>query len=69
LAVRIPGAYAKRLDLKEGMELDVSLVDSGILLRPPRRPQYTLDELVAGITPENRHGEADWGEAVGRESW
>jgi antitoxin MazE len=69
LAVRIPGVYAKDLDLKEGMELDVSLVDGGILLRPPRRPRYTLDELVAGITPENVHGETDWGEAVGRESW
>jgi antitoxin MazE len=50
------------------MELDVSLIDGGILIRPPRRPRYTLDELVAGITPENFHGETDWGEAVGRES-
>jgi antitoxin MazE len=68
LAVRIPGTYARELHLKEGMELDVSLVEGGILLRPPRRQQYTLNELVAGITPENIHGETDWGEAVGRES-
>jgi antitoxin MazE len=68
LAVRIPGAYAKGLQLKEGMELDVSVVDGGLLLRPRRAP-YTLEELVAQITPENVHGETDWGEAVGRESW
>jgi antitoxin MazE len=68
LAVRIPGAFAKDLGLTEGMVLDISLVDGGLLLRP-RVKEYTLDELVAGITPENVHGETDWGEAVGRESW
>jgi len=68
LAIRIPGGCAKDLDLKEGMELDVSLVEGGLLLIP-RPKRYTLDELLAGITPENLHGETDWGEAVGRESW
>jgi antitoxin MazE len=68
LAVRIPRALAKQLDLKEGMEVDLSLVEGGILLRAPRCQRYTLDELVASITPENSHGETDWGEAVGRES-
>jgi antitoxin component of MazEF toxin-antitoxin module len=29
--------------------------------------KYDLDELVAGITEENRHGETDWGPEVGRE--
>ncbi len=68
LAVRIPGPYAEDLDLEEGMELDVSLVKDGLMLRPRRR-QYALEELVEGITPENLHGETDWGPAVGRESW
>jgi antitoxin MazE len=68
LAVRIPGLYAKDLDLKEGMELDVSLVEGALLLRP-RRQRYTLEGLVAGITPENVHGETGWGEAAGREAW
>jgi antitoxin MazE len=68
LAVRIPGPYAKDLALKEGMEIEVSLVNGGLLLRP-RPASYTLDELVAGITPENIHGETDWGPPVGRESW
>jgi antitoxin MazE len=68
LAVRIPGVYAKDLDLAEGMELDVSLVEGGLMLRP-RRTEYALEELLAQITPENLHGETDWGPAVGRESW
>jgi antitoxin MazE len=68
LAVRIPGGYAKDLDLKEGMELDVSLVEGGILLRPQSK-RYSLEELVSEITPENTHDETNWGESLGRESW
>jgi antitoxin MazE len=67
--VRIPGAYASDLDFKEGMEVDVALVEGGILLRAPPCRRYPLDELVAAITPENVHVETDWGEAAGRESW
>jgi antitoxin MazE len=68
LAVRIPLPYAKDLGLEEGQELDVSLADGGLLLRPVHHG-YTLEELVAGITPENVHGETEWGGAVGREAW
>lgn len=68
LAVRLPGAYAKDLGLSEGTELEVSVVDDGLLLRLPKK-EYTLEELVAQITKENRHAETDWGQAVGREGW
>jgi antitoxin MazE len=68
LAVRIPGTYAKELDLAEGVELEVTRVDGGLLLRLPKH-RYTLAELLAQVTPENIHGETDWGSAVGREAW
>jgi antitoxin MazE len=68
LAVRIPGTYAKELDLEEGAELEVTRVEGGLLLRL-RKPEYTLEELLEQITPENIHGETDWGSAVGREAW
>jgi antitoxin MazE len=32
-----------------------------------KKPKYTLDELIAQITPENRHEEFDWGPDVGKE--
>jgi antitoxin MazE len=68
LAVRIPSACTKELNLAEGMEVDIVVVDGGLLLK--RRPtEYTLDELIAGITPENRHDETDWGPPVGGEAW
>ena len=68
LAVRIPGAFAKELELNEGAEIEITRVGDGILLRAARH-EYTLDELLSRITPENIHGETDWGPPVGRESW
>jgi antitoxin MazE len=37
-------------------------------LRPARR-KYELSDLVARITPQNRHRETDWGRPQGEESW
>jgi antitoxin MazE len=68
LAVRIPGVYAKDLGLEDGTDVEVCLLNGGLFLRPSRKV-YRLDELIAGITPENRHEETDWGPPVGRESW
>jgi antitoxin MazE len=68
LAVRIPATYAKELHLQDGMEVEVTRLDDGLLLRPRKRA-YTLDELLAQVKPENIHGETDWGPAVGREAW
>jgi antitoxin MazE len=68
LAVRIPGVCAKDLHLEEGMQLDVSVVQGGLILRASAK-EDSLEELVAQITPENRHGETNWGPTVGRESW
>ncbi len=68
LGVRIPKAYAEELGLCEGATVEVKVSGRKLVLEPVR-PQYTLEELVAGITPKNRHGETDWGRPVGRESW
>jgi antitoxin component of MazEF toxin-antitoxin module len=34
-----------------------------------RKPKYTLAELLAKITPENRHEYIDFGPTVGKEVW
>lgn len=33
-----------------------------------RRQTYDLDELIDGITPENRHYEIDFGKPMGKEA-
>jgi antitoxin MazE len=66
MAVRIPREKALETGLKLGTEVSVEKVKDGVLIRPVRRP-VTLKELVAKITPQNRHGEIDLGKPVGKE--
>lgn len=56
LAVRIPQNLAKEINLTEGSEVDFSIVDGSLVIKPKKRKRYSLEELVNGITPENRHG-------------
>ena len=68
LAVRIPKAVADQARLQEGDAVSIELTDGRVeLCRAGRIP--TLEELVAQITPENRHGEVYWGPDVGKEIW
>jgi antitoxin MazE len=68
LAVRIPRAVAEQARLQEGDEVSIEVVDRHIELRSAVRIP-TLEELVAQITPENRHGEIDWQPGVWNEIW
>ena len=69
LAVRIPQNLAKEIQLAEGAEIDISVVDGTLVIKPRSRKRYSLDELIQGITPENLHAEIDSGIAVGNEVW
>ena len=68
LAVRIPRAFVREAQLEEGATVELSVSDGRLIVTPIRRA-YHLDQLVAGITPENRHAETDWGGSVGDEAW
>lgn len=69
LAVRIPKpvAAAAKLSAGDNLELDVEGPGRVTVRKPKRKP--TLEELVARITPENRHSETDWSEPLGKELW
>jgi antitoxin MazE len=69
LGIQIPSAIAKEIDLKEGMQVVVSIVDDKLVIQPERRKKYTLEELLEGMTPEHCHSEVDMGEPVGNEIW
>lgn len=69
LAVRIPLAIAKQASLAEGDSVKLVLDrKGGVILRPARR-RYELSDLVAQITPKNRHRETGWGRPQGKEPW
>jgi len=66
LAIRIPKAVAEKARLREGDSVEIRADKGRIELRRTEKIP-TLEELVAQITPENRHPEVDWGPDVGRE--
>jgi antitoxin MazE len=49
--------------------VDVRAENGRIVIEPVYPSEIDLDSLVAGITPENLHSEADFGAAVGKESF
>jgi len=54
LALRIPQAMARQIRVKEGDAVELSAGADGLAIKPaPDHP--TLDELLAGVTPENLH--------------
>ena len=69
LAIRIPRALAKDAGLVEGDRLELKINKLGQIVLRPARPHYKLSELLAKVTPENRHAETDWGPPVGKEHW
>lgn len=70
LAVRIPKALAELLELADGREVELSVEEGKMIVRlPTPTRRYTLEELVGGITAENRHDEIGTGPSVGNEAW
>ena len=68
LALRIPKAFADEVHLDQDSTVDVSLVNGKLVVEPVARPAWTLDELLAGVTEQNLHGEIDTGPAVGNDN-
>jgi antitoxin MazE len=68
LGLRLPKAVTLEAQLGEGDTVSVS-VKNGVIVVRPNRPTYSLRQLVAKITPRNRHRESDWGTPVGDEAW
>lgn len=69
LALRIPKFFAVEIGLENEAAVDLSLVEGVLMVKPVRPSRFTLDELLAGITEQNLHGEIDSGEPVGKEVW
>jgi len=69
LAIRIPKMLAKEALLEQNSEVELELRDGAIVLKAVNVGRYSLEELLERVTPENLHGEADTGPAVGSEEW
>ena len=73
LALRVPKAFAQEIGASIGKAANMEVRDGKLVVeiaRPKRsRRRYSLAQLVAGIRPENRHREFEWGPPVGNEIW
>ncbi len=68
-ALRIPKDLALATGLDFDTKVELKAVEGRLHIIPIDEPRFTLEELVAGITPENRHEEWDTGPPVGKEIW
>ncbi len=55
LGVRVPRDIAARAGLSEGERIDIEGFADGRIVITPSRRRFTLDELLAGMTPEREH--------------
>ncbi len=68
LAVRIPKLFSDETSLADGSSVEITVRDGSIIITPVSS-DYVLDDLVEGITADNRHTETDWGDPQGSEVW
>ena len=66
LGVRIPKQLAKSIRLQEGDEIEIYQEENKLILTPKRK-QYSLEQLLDGMSEEHLHSEVDWGVPIGNE--
>ena len=67
-SVRIPAAVMQAAQLELDEPVDVREEGGRVVIEPMRRKEYSLDELVKGITRANIHEDIDFGTSVGKEA-
>jgi antitoxin MazE len=55
LGLRVPKDVAAQAGLTEGTRVDVEARDDGSVVIRKARKRYTLEELIAGMTPDKAH--------------
>jgi antitoxin MazE len=66
-SVRIPAAILDAVHVSIDQDVDIRAENGRIVIEPLRK-QLTLESLLSQVTPDNLHGEVDFGSAVGSES-
>ncbi|HCM6303768.1 TPA: type II toxin-antitoxin system antitoxin MazE [Salmonella enterica subsp. enterica serovar 6,14:y:1,7] len=69
-AVRIPASVMQALNLNIDDEIKIELLEGKLIIEPVTNEiEFSLDQLVNGITEENLHDLIEWGDPVGGEVW
>ena len=67
-AVRIPMSVMSAARLALEQKVSVTVEEGRIIIEPVQKVEYSLDALLAGITPRNAHQEIDFGPRAGKEA-
>lgn len=67
IGVRIPRTLARKKGIDVDSAVEIDETDDGVIIKPAGKKEYSLKELVKGITPQNRHNEVDFGHPIGKE--
>ena len=62
-------SFAEQTSIKKGTPITLTVQNGQMIMKPLKRPKYSLKQLVSKITPQNRHAETDWGRPMGKEVW
>jgi antitoxin MazE len=69
LSLRIPRSLATESNIEQGSVVDLAVVEGRLVAEPVSRAEYTLDQLLQGVTKKNIHREVDTDGPVGKEIW
>ena len=69
LGLRIPRSFAEEAGVAAGSEVDLSVQDGDLIVKPARRKAYRLKDLLRKVTARNIHAEVDTSGPIGREVW
>ena len=69
LALRIPKPFACEFNLKHNSDVDVSMKDGQIIVKPIAQNPYILDEMLDKINETNIHESIDFDYPQGKEIW
>jgi antitoxin MazE len=67
-ALRLPALALKEAALSLEQKVTLIVSRGRIVIEPFEHVEYKLDDLLAGITPQNAHAEVSFGKPVGKEA-
>jgi antitoxin MazE len=62
LALRIPPAFAAETTIEQGSEVEITVEGGRLVVTPLAEQAFSLEALLAEITPDNLHAETDTGD-------
>ena len=57
------------MNLGNNSEVEIEVSEGSIKLHPIKKKEYSLEELMDGVTRENIHHEVETGPSKGNETW